>query len=220
MYLKFIKALFICFPLFASGQISYDFGKVSEAELMMQSYEKDPSAKAVIVFNRGDVELNDRLEVTMKRHVRIKFFDQTEVDEWANMTIYVSRGSSTISKIRASAYNLENGKLVESKMNEDAVFKTKINRYREEVKFAVPNVKAGSVIEYSYTIRSDAYWIPSWQFQYDIPVLFLQQRMITFRALIFIWKSTWFQHQELFAFYKVGGQCLKAFYKVWTLEAK
>ncbi|MCE2937234.1 MAG: DUF3857 domain-containing protein [Flammeovirgaceae bacterium] len=169
--MKFIKALFICFPLFASGQISYDFGKVSEAELMMQSYEKDPSAKAVIVFNRGDVELNDRLEVTMKRHVRIKFFDQTEVDEWANMTIYVSRGSSTISKIRASAYNLENGKLVESKMNEDAVFKTKINRYREEVKFAVPNVKAGSVIEYSYTIRSDAYWIPSWQFQYDIPVL-------------------------------------------------
>ena len=139
--------------------------------MTMQSYEKDPSAKAVIVINRGDVELNDQLEVVMKRHVRIKFFDQTEVDQWANMTIYLSRGSSTISKIKASAYNLENEKVVESKMSEDAVFKTKISRYREEVKFAVPNVKAGSVIEYSYTIRSDASWIPPWQFQYDIPVL-------------------------------------------------
>ncbi len=153
------------------SQISYDFGKISESELTMQSYEKDPSANAVVIFNRGDVVLTDQLDVVMKRHVRIKFFNQTEIDQWANMAIYLSRGSSSISKIKASAYNLENGKVVESKMSEDAVFKTKINRYREEVKFAVPNVKAGSVIEYSYTIRSDASWIPPWQFQYDIPVL-------------------------------------------------
>ncbi|MFN5169811.1 MAG: DUF3857 domain-containing protein [Cyclobacteriaceae bacterium] len=163
--------LLLIFSQLGWSQVSYDFGKISETEMTMQSYEKDPSAKAVIIFNRGDVELNDRLEVTMKRHVRIKFFDQTEVDDWANMTIYISRGSSNISRIKASAYNLENGEIVESKMSEEAVFKTKINRYREEVKFAVPNVKAGSVIEYSYTIRSDAYWIPPWQFQYNIPVL-------------------------------------------------
>lgn len=157
--------------LFAYSQTSYDFGKVSMNELSMTSYPQDTSARAVIIFNNGDVVLDTELNASMKRHVRIKFFDQSQVDDWANMTVRLSRGGSSIAKVRASSFNLENGKMVESKMAEDAIFKTKLNRYYEEVKFAVPNVKAGTVIDISYTIRASASAMPSWQFQFTIPVM-------------------------------------------------
>jgi len=153
------------------GQISYDFGNISMMEMNMSVYPQDSSANAVIIFNKGEVTLDDRLNAIIKRHVRIKFFDQSEINEWANLTVRLSRSGSTISKVKGSAFNLENGIIVESKMNEDAIFKTKINRYVEEVKFAVPNVMAGTVIEYSYTIRASASSLPTWQFQYKIPVM-------------------------------------------------
>lgn len=137
----------------------------------MSVYPKDSSAKAVIIFNKGEVTLDDRLSATIKRHVRIKFFDQSEINDWANMTVRLSRLGSSINKVKGSAYNLENGIIVESKMNEDAIFKTKVNRYFEEVKFVVPNVRAGTVIEFSYTIRASASSLPSWQFQYKVPVI-------------------------------------------------
>jgi hypothetical protein len=159
----------ICFT--TNAQISYDFGKISMDEMNMRVYAQDSSAKAVILFNKGDVRLDDQLNAVIKRHVRIKFFDQTEVNEWANMTIRLSRSGSSLSKIKGSCYNLENGKIVETKMNEEAIFKTKLNRYYEEVKFALPNVRAGSVIEYSYTTRASASSLPGWQFQYSIPVI-------------------------------------------------
>lgn len=140
-------------------------------EMNMSVYPKDSSAKAVIVFNKGEVTLDDRLSATIKRHLRIKFFDQTEINDWANMTVRLSRSGSSITKVKGTAYNLENGIIVESKMVDDAIFKTKINRYFEEVKFAVPNVRAGTVIEFSYTIKTSASSLPSWQFQYKIPVI-------------------------------------------------
>lgn len=170
-----LKTIFVCLLILAYslsfGQISYDFGNISMTEMTMSVYPKDSSAKAVIIFNKGEVTLDDRLSATIKRHVRIKFFDQSEINDWANMTVRLSRLGSSINKVKGSAYNLENGIIVESKMNEDAIFKTKVNRYFEEVKFVVPNVRAGTVIEFSYTIRASASSLPSWQFQYKVPVI-------------------------------------------------
>lgn len=170
-----LKTIFVCLLILVCslsfGQISYDFGNISMTEMTMSVYPKDSSAKAVIIFNKGEVILDDRLSATIKRHVRIKFFDQSEINDWANMTVRLSRLGSSINKVKGSAYNLENGIIVESKMNEDAIFKTKVNRYFEEVKFVVPNVRAGTVIEFSYTIRASASSLPSWQFQYKVPVI-------------------------------------------------
>lgn len=140
-------------------------------EITMTSYPMDSSARAVIIFNNGNAVVDDQLNAVVKRHVRIKFFDQSEINDWANMTVRLSRNGSSISKVKASAFNLENGKIVETEMSEEAIFKTKINRYFEEAKFAVPNVKAGTVVDISYTIRASAAALPSWQFQYTIPVM-------------------------------------------------
>jgi hypothetical protein len=75
-----------------------------------------------------------------------------------------------VSGLKASTYNLENGKIVETKMDKDAIFREKFNRNRNIVKFTLPNVKEGCVIEYSYKIISEFLTeFPDWQFQETIP---------------------------------------------------
>ena len=66
---------------------------------------------------------------------------------------------------------LEDGKIVETQMQETSVFKSKFDRYVDQVKFALPNVKEGSIIEYSYTISTSASLLPGWQFQHSIPTI-------------------------------------------------
>jgi len=49
--------------------------------------------------------------------------------------------------------------------------KEKFNRNYDQTKFTLPNVKEGSVIEYSYKIKSSFIAnFPSWKFQRSIPV--------------------------------------------------
>jgi hypothetical protein len=61
---------------------------------------------------------------------------------------------------------------VESRLNKDGVFKDKFNRNFIQQKFTMPDVKEGSVIEYTYKINSEFYTLlPNWQFQRSIPVV-------------------------------------------------
>ncbi len=56
-------------------------------------------------------------------------------------------------------------------MLKDGIFKEKYNRNYNQHKFTLPNVKEGSVIEYSYKKTSEFFTnFPNWQFQRTIPV--------------------------------------------------
>jgi hypothetical protein len=73
-------------------------------------------------------------------------------------------------------------------MSKDGIFKEKFDRYFNIQKFTLPNVKEGSVIEYSYTVYSQFITnFPNWQFQYDIPVR---------------WSEYWARFPEFFIFEK------------------
>ena len=70
-------------------------------------------------------------------------------------------------KLRAVTYNLENGKVVETKLDvKSNVFKDKIDKNRVVKKFTFPNVKEGSIIEFEYTLVSDFLNnLQPWEFQ-------------------------------------------------------
>jgi hypothetical protein len=170
-----MRNLFIFFllviPILSNGQTS-DFGKITIEELKMKNYPLDTPASALILFDKGACDLNDQLQVVYKRHVRVKFFTKSSIDEWASRTLYLTRNEDGVSKIKASSYNLEDGKIIESKMEEGSIFKTRYDRYTDELKFTIPNAKEGSVIEFSYVFRTSASLLPGWQFQYEIPVAY------------------------------------------------
>ncbi len=145
------------------------FGEVSMDELKMTSYPADSSANAVVLFDKGEVTLTEDLTVILTVHVRIKILN-AEGLKWGDRSLRTNRKAETISRLRGATYNLENGAMVTTKMADEGIFKNKYNKYVDQTKFTLPNIKAGSVIEYSYTKRSSASLLPGWVFQYaDIP---------------------------------------------------
>ena len=77
----------------------------------------------------------------------------------------------------AVTYNLENGDVVKTKLNSEGVFKTKINDDWKMAKLSMPNVKVGSVIEFSYLLKSEnLVRFPVCDFQYTIPVNYAEYK--------------------------------------------
>lgn len=148
------------------------FGVVTPEEISMQRYDRDTTANAVILFDIGSVLLGDDLSATYKRHVRIKFFGTEDIDEYASKTLVFESRNGGITKVKGMTYNMENGKLVESKLQDEGIFKSKVDKVYSSLKFTLPNVKPGSIIEYSYTWSMDLSLLPSWQFQHMIPTIY------------------------------------------------
>ena len=65
--------------------------------------------------------------------------------------------------------NLENGKPVESKMKNDAIFREMYSKNIELVKVTLPNVQVGSVIDLTYKVSSTILFnLQDWEFQTTI----------------------------------------------------
>ncbi len=152
------------------------FGDIPLEDLKMSVYPHDSSASAVILSDYGEayLSLTETSEsLIFERHVRIKILTKEGLG-WADVSIplyYSGSSEEAIRNLKAASYNLQDGKIVESKMSNDGVFKEKFNRNFKIQKFTIPNVKEGSVIEYSYRVNSDFIFnFPVWKFQYSIPV--------------------------------------------------
>jgi hypothetical protein len=152
------------------------YGEIPMEDMKMTVYPGDSSASAVILADYGEASVsitNIGASLQFERHVRIKILKKDGLS-WADASIplyHVGTAEEKASGLKATTYNLENGKIVETKMSKEGIFKEKFTRNINLQKFTLPNVKEGSVIEYSYTVNSDFLSnFPNWQFQYDIPV--------------------------------------------------
>src|SRR5690348_10162442 len=141
-----MKALFttvFCgiFSLSVSAQKSpVKFGDIPMDDMTMTTYAPDSSASAVILVDYGEAYImatSAAAKMTFERHIRIKILKE-DGTSWANAIIPLfSGGEETVSGLKAVTYNLENGKIVESKMSKDAIFKEKFNRYIDHEKFTL-----------------------------------------------------------------------------------
>src|SRR3990170_3680574 len=213
---RFISGVFLCL-LVTSGlaqKSPIKFGEIPLEDLKMRIYDKDSSASAVILSDYGEAYVTvatNYASLMFERHVRIKILKKNGL-KWADAAIPLYHAGSTeerVSRLKASTYNLENGKLVESAMAKDGIFKEKFNRNINLQKFTLPNVKEGSVIEYSYTVSSEFLTnFPNWQFQYDVPVR-SSEYWALFPEVFTFEKSIWLFHTLLFQ-----G---KPYRKLWVL---
>jgi hypothetical protein len=153
------------------------FGDVPIEDLKMTHYSKDSSAAAVVLVDYGEAYLSitsQTVQMTFERHIRIKIL-RKEGLKWGDVAILLRQAGSSeerVSNLKATTYNLTDGKIVESKLNKDGIFKEKFNRSFIQQKFTMPDVKEGSVVEYSYKVNSDFYtYFPNWQFQRTVPVV-------------------------------------------------
>lgn len=159
------------------------FGNPTKQEMDMTVCPFDSSAKAVVLCDLTDasyiyVANTFKIEYNIKRRIKILNAEGTDA---ANISIvyYSPDGGGgsreQIRGIKATAYNMVNGKLVKTKMESSLIFEKRIDKKRMQTKFTVPQVKAGTVIEYQYIKSSDFYYqIDDWYAQADLPTIYTQ----------------------------------------------
>lgn len=177
-----ISALSLCFLLSIGTQKitaqEISFGRISAEELYDEFYEKDSSASAAILYDHGKSNFRHldghgfRVETT--RTIRIKIYNQAG-SGWGNVVIPMYRDgfnrTETIRDIKGYVYNLENGMIKRDELAKEDIYEEDVSDKWRHVKFAFPKVKAGTVIEYQYTIISPfLFKLEDWEFQQDIPV--------------------------------------------------
>lgn len=160
------------------------FGKVSKEEFGMNKFQSDTGAHAVILTEIGNSSFDSEgawFKLIYKVHRRILIVDKNGYDE-ANMAILLYRGGQDEEKLqnlKACTYNLENGQIVETKMDSKSVFSEKVDKEYVNKRFTLPAVKEGSIVEYSYTIQSPYFnRLRPWNFQGVYPKLWSEYQVV------------------------------------------
>lgn len=162
--------LFFIFS-FSYAQMPDTFGKVSELEKKMTSYEKDPDANAVVLYERGDnyfKVINRYVRLVKEYHVKIKILNEKGFDE-ATISIPLrknNKSSEKLTKIEAVTHNGDN----QFNVLPSEMYTKDIHEYRTDHSFTFPKLEKGSIIEYKYTITSPFIFnFRGWNFQSNIP---------------------------------------------------
>ncbi|MEN1784114.1 MAG: DUF3857 domain-containing protein [Bacteroidota bacterium] len=172
----FFAVLFASTSMYAQKP-NYKFGKVSQQEVTQSQHSKEPDAEAAILYKSEKVfyTYNDGegFQTIRDAHYRIKIYNKNGLD-WGTFEVplYTSgNGEERISNVKGYTFNMVEGKLEETKLKKEGIFKTSVNKYRNKAAIAMPEVKEGSVLELQYRITSDfAGNLDDFQFQYGIPV--------------------------------------------------
>ncbi|MGC4022375.1 MAG: DUF3857 domain-containing protein [Cyclobacteriaceae bacterium] len=156
------------------AQNGFPFRAITYAELQMKEYAKDTSAVAVVLNEFGEVRIanSEPYNLIFDYHVKIKILKKEGLEQ-ANYEIPLQINGSEkelINEVEASTYNYEYGVIKESKVEKKNFFTEKTNKYWDQLKFTLPAVTIGSVIEVHYRLESPFLfkWRP-WEFQTEIP---------------------------------------------------
>jgi hypothetical protein len=186
MLLKKSLLLFVSVFLFSKiNAQNFELGKVSVEELKQRVHPKDTAAVAAILFKKGKTVFKYENEkgfyAIHECQIRIKIYKKEGLS-WANFEVpyyvgYENIGDDIVRFSDAITYNLEGRGIVKTKLNSEGSFKKNINEYWNEASITMPNVKAGSVIEFKYTLKSEnVVKFPFFDVQYDVPVNYTEYK--------------------------------------------
>ena len=164
----------------------FKYGKVDPEEFKTQVSGADSAARGVKLFDVGKIwfEISSKTGnfiYVFERHMRFKVLNKNGYD-LADFEIPLYHGNNggaeDLDFMDAATYNLENGKILISKMLKTAKFSEKHDKNYTVKKFTLPNVKEGSIVEYKYKIKSDyVFNLQDWYFQGSIPNLYSELNM-------------------------------------------
>lgn len=170
-----VFVLLLCSSFAFSQGNGFQFGQISYDQLSATGYSRDSSATAVVLKEFGEAYLtaDENTSLIFKHHYVIKIL-KTGGLERANVIIPLRRGeprSQTLVSIKASSYNFENNRIQETQASTRNILTEKTNKYWDEKKLTIPNVRVGTIIEVEYTLDDPFFGLNfhTWEFQSDIP---------------------------------------------------
>ncbi len=177
----FVYCAISCFTLSLSAQkFPYKFGKVSSKDFAESNHPADTSAVAVFLYKTGNTSYtyeNNLFYTHSIYSARIKVLKE-EGKRYADVVIpYYIFGQADIilrervEKLRASSYNMANGKVEKTDLDKSYAFDEKVSENLHLLKFSIPNVQVGSIIEYEYTVVSNyPFYLRDLEIQEEVPV--------------------------------------------------
>ncbi|MBQ8673798.1 MAG: DUF3857 domain-containing protein [Bacteroides sp.] len=159
---------------------SLKYGKPSKEELALEHYAPDTTATALCLVREGNIYFtyNDGFRLVTETWVRLKILKPQGVSHGTVSIPYYAPADPTKSQdvvqdLEGTAYNMEQGKLVKTRLKKEYVGDERVNPSYRVMKFSLPGVKEGTVIEYRYKVLSDyVVHVENWTMQEDIPVIY------------------------------------------------
>jgi hypothetical protein len=194
---NYLILITIFIPTLLLGQdFSKEFGKITLHEAKMKSYPKDPESDAVILFDIGETrfvrDADGGFNLEFERITKIKIFKESGFKHGTIEIPYYHEGYEP-EKVEikcASTHNLKPKDVIEkTDLNAGDIFTEKLTKNWSVVKFTMPNLQEGSVIEYKYTIRSPyLFHYQDWKFQHQIPIKYSLYiaRMVPFYSYTYL----------------------------------
>jgi hypothetical protein len=147
------------------------FGSYTAEEIAMTQCSFDKDANAVVLLDEALSDFDDDWQLITKRRIRIKILNEKGLDKGTvSIRFYSADKFEYIRNIEGITYNNANQAL--SNLDRKSIYTEKIDDHWSRVKFAMPNVRPGSIIEYKYESIMKSYaGLERWIFQSDIPTV-------------------------------------------------
>jgi transglutaminase-like putative cysteine protease len=176
---KMNKQRFLLFLLYLLSFTSYAQHQEGLADTLLQkglrmsSYDKDTGAEAVVLSNIGTATIinnDNEMLLYLTKSKSIKILGQRGISYG---TIYIPlQKREKITHLEAFTYNMEDNRVVRTVLDTKTIFDEKRTDNITVKRFALPDVKVGSVIYFSYTIASPHFEFFDWNFQEKLPVIY------------------------------------------------
>lgn len=175
--------LLICtvFGLPAVFAQDFDFGKPNGDDLNLKNTPIDSNANAIVIkeFGTASIQIDDNdghSYVDYRYHVKIKIlnkqgFNQSNIE--VPLWVYNNDKEDEMTELTAATFNFINGQYVRTDLDKKQVFTDNRSKYLKIKKFTLPNIKEGSIIEFTYRInRRNIFNFVTWAYQSGIPKLY------------------------------------------------
>jgi len=150
-----------------------NFGKLTREEYEIKTYDKDSTANALVLYESGKSYFTvkkNKVVVKTIYHFKIKIFN-SDGFQHASFSIPIYNTKSGNESVEDIVGITHNG-FHKTHLMKNHIFKEKINDNWKEVKFTMPNLKEGSIVEVNYTLVTPfKFNLTGWKFQSDIPKL-------------------------------------------------
>jgi len=174
-FLFLLLAAGLLYPVlsFATGvKPPKKFGDIDKHNLELLYCPIDSSAPAYYIFDWGEAYFDFNTgDIMLLYHARIKIVNSKGFSR-GNVTLSYAV-NDPIKHLKAATYNLVDGKIEVTRVDNSMIFKEKVIEDERKMKISFPDIRDGSIIEYSYLKNAgDVYNLVPWTFQSDIPVLY------------------------------------------------
>jgi hypothetical protein len=170
---------------YAQAGENIKFGKITPADFTLTAEKFDSGSNALIIADIGTVKFEGNNEgsfnIIITRFKRVKVINKNGIDVGSFEISLFHAGSDAerIVSLKGTTFNLENGVVKETRLDDKSVFTQKFNANLDDKKFSMPALKEGSIFDLEYTVKSPyLHRLNPWAFQGAYPRLWSEYTVI------------------------------------------